>query len=190
MYQVELDFVNIMSKIDNPFNSAFLMLFKFPSFLFKSELWKCAGELLLNVATRYSGTRHGQWPRGLSFVQLRGTNNPWEFLNAYGSVQVRPIHLSFLPLCSSTSSWSPERYSIYESTCGQSQVYGNLSNFFLSPADFWGSVYFQLHSSHLQLSTTEFRESPHNFPLSVPCQGSAWFCLFPIYALQRLSVSC
>lgn len=72
----------------------------------------------------------------------------------------------------------------------QSQVYGNLSNFFLSPADFWGSVYFQLHSSHLQLSTTEFQESPHNFPLSVPCQGSAWFCLFPIYALQRLSVSC
>lgn len=55
----------------------------------------------------------------------------------------------------------------------------------------FGGLYISYIVLHIQSPVPQIllQDPCHNFPLSVPCQGSAWLCLFHICVLQRLSVS-
>ena len=81
---------------------------------------------------------------------------------------------------------------------GEESRLGNLSNSFLSPAEFWGSVRSQLNSSHLEYSITDFYfgslliVSHFLFPLKgLPvfvCFMSIRFKGFQFHAMQTLGV--
>lgn len=127
--------------------------------------------MLVNCFGEEQSTRAGSAASGLSLGQWQKANDPKQMTPRGWSAS------GHAPGRARASLASPELHLLqiqsYLGFINTRSGLGNLGNLVLSLIEVWGSVRFPQSPSHP--SQILHQESSLNFPLSVPCQGSAGF---------------